>query len=416
MTDPFEALRVPVDPVDPDPAFAADLRARIERALLNAPEDTAVTSTISTPTQADPAAARLHALTPYLAVTDARAAVAFYRTAFGARPRGEPIVMPDGRVGHVEVLLGDSVLMLADEFPEMGLVAPAHLAGVSQSLRLEVADPDAVVAAAVAAGGTLDRPVADSPYGRGGVVLDPSGHRWMVSREAPAARPGDVVYSALWRPDVQRADRFYRAVLGWTTAAAHTPQGRHVTGLTTGLGLWGGVDRPTTMLCYTVPDVDGAVALVRAAGGTATDATDSPYGRHTDCVDDQGIPFALNSGGSPPDPDEPGGLSHLELQVPDSTAARAFYSTVLGWRFTPGAEPGHWHMTGAGTPVRPWMGLTGGHAEAVVVPTFTVPDLDAAADAVRAAGGRAADPTPARPGTTSEATDDQGAPFRLRQP
>ena len=139
--------------------------------------------------------------------------------------RGEPIVMPDGRVGHVEVLLGDSVLMLADEFPEMGLLAPAHLAGVSQSLRLEVADPDAVVAAAVAAGGTLDRPVADSPYGRGGVVLDPSGHRWMVSREAPAARPGDVVYSALWRPDVQRADRFYRAVLGWTTAAAHTAAG-----------------------------------------------------------------------------------------------------------------------------------------------------------------------------------------------
>ena len=95
--------------------------------------------------------------------------------------------MPDGRVGHVEVLLGDSVLMMADEFPEMGLVAPAHRGGVSQSLRLEVADPDAVVAAAVAAGGTLERPVADSPYGRGGVVLDPSGHRWMVSREAPAA-------------------------------------------------------------------------------------------------------------------------------------------------------------------------------------------------------------------------------------
>jgi predicted enzyme related to lactoylglutathione lyase len=424
MNDPLDALHTPLEPADPDPAFAADLRARLERALLHPTEASTVTSTLSTasdPTQADPDAARLHTVTPYLAVIDARAAVAFYTAAFGARPRGAPIVMPDGRVGHVEVLLGDSVLMMADEFPELDLVAPANRGGVSQSLRLEVADPDAVVAAAVAAGGTLYRPVADSPYGRGGVVLDPSGHRWMVSREAPesreagGARPGDVVYAALWRPDVQRAERFYAAVLGWTVAAAHTPQGRHVTGLVSGLGLWGGVNRPTTMLCYTVPDVDGAVALVRAAGGTATDPTDSRYGRHADCVDDQGIPFALNSGGNPPDPDEPGGLSYVELRVPDPTAARAFYATVLGWRFTPGVEPGHWHMAGPNGPVQPWMGLTGGPAEPVVVPTFTVPDLAAAADAVRAAGGRAGDPSSGHDGTTADATDDQGAPFRLRQ-
>ena len=259
MNDPLDALHTPLEPADPDPAFAADLRARIERALLH-PEDSTMTSTLNSPTRADPAAARLHAITPYLAVTDARAAVAFYTTAFGARPRGEPIVMPDGRVGHVEVLLGDSVLMMADEFPEIGLVAPANRGGVSQSLRLEVADPDAVVAAAVAAGGTLERPVTDSPYGRGGVVLDPSGHRWMVSREAPVsqeavgARPGDVVYAALWRPDVQRAERFYAAVLGWTVAAAHTPQGRHVTGLVTGLGCgagWTGRPRCSATPCRT---------------------------------------------------------------------------------------------------------------------------------------------------------------------
>ena len=76
-------------------------------------------------------------------MTDAVAAVGFYVVAFGAIRRGEPIVVPDGRTGHVEVALGDSVLILADEFPEMGLSAPATRGGASQSLRLEVADPDA---------------------------------------------------------------------------------------------------------------------------------------------------------------------------------------------------------------------------------------------------------------------------------
>jgi predicted enzyme related to lactoylglutathione lyase len=300
--------------------------------------------------------------------------------------------------------------MMADEFPEMGLVAPVNRGGVSQSLRLEVADPDAVVVVALAAGATLERPVTDSPYGRGGVLLDPSGHRWMVSREAPTARPGDVVYASLWRPDVARAKRFYADVLGWTV----TDHG--VTGLRSNLGLWGGVDRSTTMLCYSVPDVDAAAELVRAAGGTANEPADTPYGRLTDCVDDQGVPFALTSGGTPPDPTEPGGLNYLELRVPDATAARAFYSTVLGWRFTPGTQPGYWHMTSAGAMTRPVMGLSGGHEEAVVVPTFTVPDLDAAADAVRAAGGHAANRTPLHAGTILPATDDQNAPIALHEP
>ena len=111
------------------------------------------------------------------------------------------------------------------------------------------------------------------------------------------------------------------------------------------------------MLCYSVPDVDAAVALVRAAGGTANEPADTPYGRLADCVDDQGVPFALTSAGAPrrTRPSR-AGLSYLELQVPDATAARAFYSTVLGWRFTPGTEPGHWHMTWprARYPARGW--------------------------------------------------------------
>ncbi|OLT13480.1 hypothetical protein BJF78_22020 [Pseudonocardia sp. CNS-139] len=144
--DPFDALRLPAAPVDPDPAFARGLRARLERVVLRgaAPvtwqEEETVTVT-DTPSSA--AAVALHTLTPYLAVTDARAALGFYVEAFGAVRRGEPIVMPDGRVGHAEVLIGDSVLMLADEFAELDLLAPVARGGPSQSLRLEVADPDA---------------------------------------------------------------------------------------------------------------------------------------------------------------------------------------------------------------------------------------------------------------------------------
>lgn len=421
--DPLAALRDPTGPVDPDPAFATALRARLEQALLNPTEDTAMTTATTTGTTSagashagpDPAAARLHTLTPYLAVTDASAAVAFYVTAFGAARRGEPITMPDGRIGHAEVLLGDSVLMLAEEFPEMGLIAPVTRGGVSQSLRLEVADPDAVVAAALAAGGTLERPVTDSPYGRGGVLLDPSGHRWMVSREAPAARPGDVVYASMWRPDVAAAARFYAAVLGWRIQGAAPDPGRHAVGLSLPVGFWGAPGHPTTLLCFSVPDVDAAVALVRAAGGTADEPRDTRAGRRVNCVDDQGLRFALSDHGTPPDPTEPGGLGYAELRVPDATAARAFYSTVLGWRFVPGTRPGYWHMTGGDGMTRPVMGLSGGHGEPVVVPTFTVPDLTATAAAVRAAGGTVDEPA-AGHDPVLVGTDDQGGLVAFQQP
>lgn len=124
-------------------------------------------------------------LTPYLNVADAAAAISFYAEVFGAVPRGEVHVMDDGRIGHAEVELDGDVLMLADEFPELGLVGPHTRGGVSQSLHLTVRDVDAVVARAVAAGGRLEREPADTPHGRTGVVVDPAGHRWMVQQDAP---------------------------------------------------------------------------------------------------------------------------------------------------------------------------------------------------------------------------------------
>ena len=294
--DPFDALRSVGGPVDPDPAFAAALRARVERALL---WEEPMTSTLTTPRTTP----RMHTLTPYLAVVDARASIAFYVAAFGAVRRGDPYVMPDGRIGHVEVGIGDTVLMLADEFPEMGLLAAVTRGGPSASLRLETPAPDGLVAAAVAAGAVLERPVTDAPYGRGGVVVDPDGTRWMVSREAPTAHAGDVVYASLWAPDGGRTRRFFDGVLG-------------------GLGALGTADAPTAglMCCYEVADVDAAVAAVRAAGGTADDPREEPHGRTADCVDDQGISFALHTGYYPPLPESP--LAYAELRVPDATRAR----------------------------------------------------------------------------------------------
>ena len=419
-TEPLRALRTPIEPVDPDPGFAAALRARIERALL-APEGEAMTTTISTePTRALRATdvLRLQTLTPYLAVADARREIAFYETAFGAVLRGEPVVMPDGRIGHAALSLGDSVLMLAEEFPELDLRAPATRGGPSQSVRLEVADPDAVVAAALAAGGALDRPVTDSPYGRGGVVLDPSGHRWMVAQQTPTPWPGDLAYASIWTPDVAAADRFYTAVLGWTLADTREGRGRQVSGAGMSMGMWGGQSQPTLMPCWVVDDVDDAVELARAAGGTAEAAVDEAYGRVAQCADDQGQPFAVftppadgggHGGGATGGPGE---LTYYELRSPDPARARAFYSTVLGWRFRPGTEPGYWHPLAGDRWPRPSCGLVRGE-RAETVPWFRVADLDAAVAAVRAGGGTAAEPEQSRDGLVAVCTDDQGARFCL---
>ena len=410
MTDPFDALRTPSVPVAPDPEFARALRAHLERALLAADEEPAPSEAIAP-----------HAVTPYLTVADAGEAIALYVDAFGARQRGEPILMPDGRVGHAEVVIGDSVLMLAEEFPEMDLLAPAHRGGASQSLHIEVPDPDAAVERAVARGGVLERAVADGPYGRVGVVRDPSGHRWMVS--APSApRPGQLTYGALWTRDVAQADRFYARVLGWRTVPSPNVDGlptRQVSDLAVPLGLRGTDRAPTLAPYYAVPDVDAAAALVRAAGGTAAEPGDRAYGRAADCADDQGLPFTLvaPSGGGPGRrPDGPGELDYVLLRVPDTTRARAFYGTVLGWRFRPGTGPGYWHPEPAGGPATPAFGLEGGHTDAVVVPWFRVPDLDAALASVRAAGGRGVGPVRhQRGGPRAECADDQGARFGLAQ-
>ncbi|MDQ4104201.1 MAG: VOC family protein [Actinomycetota bacterium] len=289
MNDPLNALREPITPVDPDPAFAAELRSRLQRALL-APEGAPMTTTVETPQ---------HTLGCYLTVNDARSALDFYEQAFGARRRGEPVVMADGRIGHAELAIGDSVLMLADEFPEIDLLSPRTRGGTSQSLYLRVSEPgavDATVREAVGAGARLERAAADYDYGRNAVVVDPSGHRWMIS-SSPAATPtprhGDLAYLTHAVTDTERARTFYGAVLGWTFIPGRVQDGWHIEGTYPPAGMHGGAPRPGIEPVYRVDDLTAALAAVRDHGGRAGEPQQQPYGRIAECVDDQGARFQL---------------------------------------------------------------------------------------------------------------------------
>ena len=125
-----------------------------------------------------------HTLNPYLSVKNAVKALDFYKVALGAKEIYR-FDMPDGRIGHAEIQIGDSRLMLADEMPDMPDVAvrsPATLGGTSFGLSVYVPDVDAAFSRAVAAGGVVKRPVKDQFYGdRSGTFEDPFGHIWTLA-------------------------------------------------------------------------------------------------------------------------------------------------------------------------------------------------------------------------------------------
>ncbi len=135
-------------------------------------------------------------LVPYLAAADADGLLAFYAEVFGAR-EVERWTAPDGRVGHAELELGGCSLYLADEHPELGVLAPTTRGGTSVSLVLTVADCDAVVERALARGATLERGPADEEHGgRTAWILDPSGHRWSLQTPARVEAGGDAASGA----------------------------------------------------------------------------------------------------------------------------------------------------------------------------------------------------------------------------
>jgi uncharacterized glyoxalase superfamily protein PhnB len=134
-----------------------------------------------------------HSVTPYITVKDIAQSVDFYRRAFGAEERRR-LTTPDGkRVLHSEVAINGSAVMLGEESPERGCVAPAGLKGHSGGLYLYVADVDAVLAQAKSAGGTVTMPVTDMFWGdRVAEVQDPSGHRWTLATRKEDLSPQEV--------------------------------------------------------------------------------------------------------------------------------------------------------------------------------------------------------------------------------
>ena len=245
----------------------------------------------------------MSSLVPYLAVRDARAAIAWYIDALGARLVGEPYVMDDDRIGHAELEISGARCYLSDEHAELGIVAPKPGA-VPVTLVLSVADVVAAIARAADAGASVERPARDEPYGRTGVVVDPYGHRWMLQTPAPGPAeprppvcPGDPVYLTVEVPDGARARDFYEAVLGWSAVPGRVPDGGQVENTVPSVGIGGGAERPGVVPVYCVDDIEVAVAAVRTAGGEAGEIERQSYGQIVLCRDDQGLRFALNQPG-----------------------------------------------------------------------------------------------------------------------
>ncbi|MEW6737974.1 MAG: VOC family protein [Acidobacteriota bacterium] len=122
-----------------------------------------------------------YTITPHITVRDAAKAIEFYRNAFGAQDLGSH-KSPDGKIMHAEIKIGNSIVMLNDEFPEMGGLSPLSVGGTSTSLHIYVEDADAAFERATKAGATVVMPLADMFWGdRYGVITDPFGHRWSLA-------------------------------------------------------------------------------------------------------------------------------------------------------------------------------------------------------------------------------------------
>jgi len=409
MTDPLRALVAPVDPVAPDEGFAARLRERLERAV-NSAEGVTMPETMPTA-----------GVVPYLAVSNGQQALAWYAQALGAVEFGQRYEEPDGRIGHAELRVHDAVFYLSDGAPELGVEPGDPARPVSTSLVLEVPDTDAALERARRAGARVEREPQDNPYGRMAVIRDPYGHRWMLEGpvHAPAyerIRHGDIGYASWNTPDVERAARFYAEVLGWEYAGA-SGQGRHVTGASMSLGLWGGQPTNTLFCVYAVDDVHEAVRLVREAGGEAGEPEARPYGTVADCTDPDGVAFGVYQP-VPGDDERPprngerqGDLAYITFQVVDSARTRAFRGRLLGWRFSPGGSEDGWEPDD----VAPMVGLSGGHDAHVTVPMWRVDDIAVAVERVRRAGGESTEPQQRPYGLMAQCTDDQGGSFYLGQ-
>jgi uncharacterized glyoxalase superfamily protein PhnB len=306
MTDPFEALREPVTPVDPGPEFAERLRTRLTSAVLAHQGGTMPQQTAAAQAEREPGWPP--ALTPYIVVSDARRAMDWYIEVLGAQRRGEPHVNADGTIGHAEVGLGDAVLMFAEAselWPDVPVRAPDSPATFSHSLHLDVADVDGTTERASRNDAVVERQPADQPYGRSAVIVDPFGHRWILLRRPATAtrlRQGDVANVAMMVRDSGQARDFYQAVLQVPFSSGH-PGAWRTENTTPPLSILpaAGAQQPV-QLSYRVDDIGAAVERVRAAGGQADQPERRQFGMTAACTDDQGTAFRLWQPAGRPEP------------------------------------------------------------------------------------------------------------------
>jgi PhnB protein len=131
-------------------------------------------------------------VTPYLICAGAAKAIDYYKQAFGAKERARH-EMPGGVIGHAEVEIGDSIVMLADEFPQMNVKGPLSIGGTPVGLCIYVNNVDEVFNRAINAGGKVERPLADQFYGdRTGTLIDPFGHKWTIATHIEDVTPEEM--------------------------------------------------------------------------------------------------------------------------------------------------------------------------------------------------------------------------------
>jgi uncharacterized glyoxalase superfamily protein PhnB len=323
----FDQLRMDDSvPARPDPRFARSLRASIEAALapdVDLPTRKDITMTTRTAdtdaagsTVAAPAARQV--ITPYLAVHDGAGALAWYTDALGARELSR-YTGDDGRIGHAELEIHGARVFLSDAYPEIGVVAATDQEGSSTSMHLEVPDVDAAYASAIERGAVGVREPADQPHGaRNGTILDPFGHRWMLSQQvasptlteidaatpgfsvtgsgeaatAPAVgdRPIQLGYFTIHTGDIERAAAFYSQLFGWDV----DPQSGHVGNCDLPFGFENRPGRDGYRLWMKVIDPEPVLARLLELGGEVVSDEEYASGRAIECLDDQGNRFDLH--------------------------------------------------------------------------------------------------------------------------
>ncbi|MBO0693981.1 MAG: VOC family protein [Acidimicrobiaceae bacterium] len=302
---PLDALRAPIIPMAPDSAFAAALRARLERVLATPETDnpttdqeearmprTEVTGEVLLRDGLSRNGTRTGDISYIsLGVPDLARAKAFYGRVLGWQFDPGRLDPAGGQVENV--------------IPQIGLWSGPQMSGRfihGAVLAFRVDDLEEAIAAVRAHGGTATD-ARREPYGLTSDCTDNQGLDFYLhqlpapGREAPenGAQAGDVSYVSLFVADGASAQEFYGAVLGWRFTPGGSPDGWQVDGPRPQVGVAGGRGANAgAVLCYQVADLAEAVVRVREAGGSATDPLERPYGLESSCTDDQGTPFYLH--------------------------------------------------------------------------------------------------------------------------